>query len=52
MMSNQKQKIEHAASVVKSNPGKKPNDAGKIVVQAHMKIFDPKTKQVYVEGRA
>ena len=32
--------------------GKKPNEAGKIIVQAHMKIFDPQTKQVYVEGRA
>ena len=31
---------------------RKPNDAGAIVVQAHMKIFDPQTKQVYVEGRA
>ena len=31
---------------------RKPNDAGTIVVQAHMKIYDPKTKQVYVEGRA
>ena len=32
--------------------GKKPNEAGKIIVQAHMKIFDPQTKQAYVEGRA
>jgi hypothetical protein len=31
---------------------RKPNEQGSIVVQAHMKIFDPKSKQVYVEGRA
>ena len=31
---------------------RKPNDMGTISVQAHMKIFDPATKQVFVEGRA
>ena len=31
---------------------RRPNDQGTVIVQAHMKIFDPKTKQVYVEGRA
>lgn len=31
---------------------RKPNEKGSIVVQAHMRIFDPQTKQVYVEGRA
>lgn len=31
---------------------KNPNDKGNVVVHAHMKIFDPQTKQVYVEGRA
>lgn len=31
---------------------RKPNDSGHISVQAHFKIFDPATKQVYVEGRA
>lgn len=31
---------------------RKPNESGSIVVQAHMKIFDPVTRQVYVEGRA
>jgi len=32
--------------------GCKPNEQGSIVVQAYMRIFDPQTKQVYVEGRA
>lgn len=31
---------------------RRPNDTGSVVVQAHMKIFDPVTKQVFVEGRA
>ncbi len=30
---------------------KKPNDTGAFSVQAHFKIFDPKTSQTYVEGR-
>jgi hypothetical protein len=30
---------------------KKPNETGSISVQAHLKIFDPKTNQTYVEGR-
>lgn len=31
---------------------RKPNDVGSVVVQAHMKIFDPESKRVFVEGRA
>lgn len=31
---------------------RKPNESGTVTVQAHMKIFDPATKQVFVEGRA
>lgn len=31
---------------------KKPNDQGTVNVQAYMKIFDPNTKQTFVEGRA
>lgn len=31
---------------------RKPDDKGNVTVHAHMKIFDPQTKQVYVEGRA
>jgi hypothetical protein len=30
---------------------KKPNETGSISVQAHLKIFDPKTNRTYVEGR-
>lgn len=35
-----------------AKPARRPNEHGSIVVQAHMKIFDPQTKRVYVEGRA
>lgn len=31
---------------------RRPNEQGTINVQAHMRIFDPATKQVFVEGRA
>lgn len=31
---------------------RKPNETGSVIVQAHMKIFDPVNKQVFVEGRA
>lgn len=46
------QKNQSTLSKPQPAPSKKPNEAGKIIVQAHMKIFDPQTKQVYVEGRA
>jgi len=31
---------------------KRPNETGSISVEGFIKIFDPKTKQVYVEKRA
>ena len=30
----------------------RPNESGSISVQAHMRIYDPKTQKTYVEGRA
>jgi hypothetical protein len=30
----------------------RPNETGSISVQAHMRIFDPKTNKTIVEGRA
>ena len=35
-----------------NQPAKKPNDAGLISVEGHVRIFDPKTKEVFVEKRA
>ena len=49
-MSNTPQK-----QTVQSKPEAKPrrpNETGSISVQAHMRIFDPKTQKTYVEGRA
>lgn len=31
---------------------RRPNEQGTVSVQAHIKIFDPKTQKTYVEGRA
>ena len=36
----------------KATPPRRPNETGSISVQAHMRIFDPKTQKTYVEGRA
>lgn len=32
--------------------GKQPNETGSISVQGFIKIFDPATKQIFVEKRA
>ena len=49
-MSNtqQNQQIE----TKKEEKPRRPNETGSISVQAHMRIFDPKTQKTYVEGRA
>jgi hypothetical protein len=49
-MSNTDSKKPAQNSAPQTN--RRPNEQGTISVQAHMRIFDPKTKQVYVEGRA
>jgi hypothetical protein len=36
----------------KATQPRRPNETGSISVQAHMRIFDPKTQKTYVEGRA
>jgi hypothetical protein len=36
----------------KATPPRRPNETGSISVQAHMRIFDPKTQKTYVEGLA
>lgn len=47
----QHQKPEPQA-VPQPDTQRKPNDQGRIIVQAHVKIHDPESKTVYVEGRA
>ena len=46
-MSENNQKIEQPAQ-----PEKRPNDTGKIAVEGFIKIFDPNTKEKFVEQRA
>lgn len=31
---------------------KKPDERGGILIQSHLKIFDPENQEVYVNGRA
>jgi hypothetical protein len=35
-----------------NTPGKRPNETGSISVEGFVKIFDPKTKETFVEKRA
>ena len=37
---------------VQPQPAKKPNETGSISVEGFVRIFDPTTKEVYVEKRA
>jgi hypothetical protein len=50
-MSNTASKQSTEAQKTASQP-RRPNETGTISVQAHMRIFDPKTQKTYVEGRA
>lgn len=34
------------------NQQRRPNEAGTVQVEAHMRIFDPQTGRTLVEGRA
>lgn len=35
-----------------TNPSKQPTDTGSVSVAASVKIFDPKTRKVFVEQKA
>jgi hypothetical protein len=50
-MSNTTPKQSTEAQPKPTQP-RRPNETGSISVQAHMRIFDPKTQKTYVEGRA
>ena len=49
MSKNEQKPAQHTA---KPATPRRPNEQGSISVQAHMRIFDPKTQKTYVEGRA
>ena len=36
----------------KTNPSKQPTDTGSVSVDSFVKIFDPKTRKVFVEQKA
>lgn len=40
------------ANPQETQPKKKPDEQSGILVQSHIKIFDPETKEVFVNGRA
>lgn len=46
---NEPAKNETAEPKIK--PGR-PNDFGTVQIDAHFKIFDPNTQQIFVQGRA
>ena len=51
-MANQTEKQTGDLKPPTAEPTRRPNETGTISVQAHMRIFDPKTQKTYVEGRA
>ena len=50
-MTDNKQTTQQPPSTV-ITPPRRPNDVGSVSVQGHVRIFDPQTKQVFVEKRA
>lgn len=44
---NMEEKTQEQAQVQK-----KPDEKGGILIQSHVKIFDPESQEVYVNGRA
>ena len=51
MMQNNQPVKQETTSVIQAQP-KRPNETGSISVTGFVKIFDPKTKETFVETRA
>jgi len=49
-MANDQENLKPAPP--ENSPVSRPNEAGTIKIEAHMRIFDPKTGKTLVEGRA
>lgn len=47
----QPESVQSSQSEPRIKPGK-PNDFGSVQIDAHLKIYDPNSDQVYVQGRA
>lgn len=44
--------VQNMSKSSANKPNKRPNETGSFSVEAHVKIFDPETKEVFVEKRA
>lgn len=49
MMNNQENK--NTVNMTQKQPEKKPNEQGSVRIQGHIKIFDPVTKEVFIDKR-
>ena len=44
--------MENKTPIQQPQPEKRPNDTGSVAVDGFLKIFDPKTRKVFVEQKA
>ena len=44
--------MENKIPTPQPSPQKRPNDTGSVAVDGFVKIFDPKTRKVFVEQKA
>jgi len=44
--------LPQSQETVKQSPNKRPNETGSISVEGFVRIFDPNTKEKFVEKRA
>ena len=51
-MNEKVQKTVEKTTLEQKQAPKRPNESASFSVEAHVKIFDPETKEVYVEKRA
>lgn len=51
-MLNSQPQQQQTPQVETKQQQRRPNEQGSFDIQAHVKIFDPQTKEVYLEGRA
>ena len=47
-----KKTVTEAQANAEQPAERRPNESGTVRVEAHMRIFDPKTQTTFVEGRA
>jgi len=52
MVNNNMNEKPEKPTTAEQKPKRNPNEAGAFSVEAHVKIFDPNTREVLVEKRA